>query len=106
MVSIESLLDDLQWPPPAEGVASSRWGGSDSPVVVLLDHPSGPYFETVPDTNETTLREIAHRYLVAVSQLDIDPRFEIESSWVQALAPAQGNNEIHFAWMPIDERGG
>lgn len=106
MASIESLLDDLQWPPPAEGVASSRSGGGDRPVVALLDHPTSPYFEMVPDTQESTLRAIAHRYLVAASQLDFNPRFVIESSWVQALDPAQGNNEIHFAWMPIDERGG
>ncbi len=106
MASIESLLDDLQWPPLAEGVASSRWGGGDRPVVVLLEHPSNPYFKTVPNRDESTLRAIAHRYLEAASHLDIEPRFEIDSSWIQALDPAQGNNELHFAWMPIDERGG
>jgi hypothetical protein len=100
-------FDDSSWNPRPESVESQRWEtGDDELIVVLLSHPSAPYFEIAADIQESTLREIAFRYIVAASQLDIEPRLELEGDWMRALDPEGNNANIHFGWMDLESRGG
>ncbi|MDM0075524.1 hypothetical protein QTH90_14070 [Variovorax sp. J2P1-59] len=98
--------EDSKWNPPPESVESQRWEtGDDGPVVVLLSHPAAPYFESVTHIDEDVLREVAYHYIVAATELDIEPGFELEAGWTDALAPGRHNSEIHFGWMDLEARG-
>jgi hypothetical protein len=92
------------WPYSKFSVWSQRWGNlSDDkqtyPTTVLLRHPTTPFIgKGNLSSFESDLKKVAHDYLVAAKGNPlIDPRFEIPSEWVNALAA--GQSDPSFGWL-------
>jgi hypothetical protein len=92
------------WPYTKFSVWSQRWGNLNDdkqtyPTTVLLRHPTTPFMGTGNLSSfESDIRKVAHDYLVAANRNPlIDPRLEIPSEWVDALAP--GQSDPSFGWL-------
>src|SRR5258708_12961297 len=90
-----STDDQSGWPYSRFSVWSQRWGNLKDdkqtyPTTVLLRHPTTPFMGTGNLSSfESDMKKVAHDYLVAANGNPlIDPRLEIPSEWVDALAPA------------------
>jgi hypothetical protein len=99
-----STDDQSGWPYSKFSVWSQRWGNLNDdkqtyPTTVLLRHPTTPFMGTGNLSSfENDMKKVAHDYLVAANGNPlIDPRLEIFSEWVDALAP--GQSDPSFGWL-------
>ena len=99
-----STDDQSGWPYSEFSVWSQRWGNLNDdkqtyPTTVLLRHPTTPFMGTGNLSSfDSDMKKVAYDYLVAANgNLLIDPRLEIPSEWVDALAP--GQSDPSFGWL-------
>jgi hypothetical protein len=104
-----STDDQSGWPYSKFSVWSQRWGNLNDdkqtyPTTVLLRHPTTPFMGTGNLSSfESDMKKVAHDYLVAANGNPlIDPRLEIPSEWVDALAP--GQSDPSFGWLSFPTR--
>jgi hypothetical protein len=106
-----STDDQSGWPYSKFSVWSRRWGNLNDdkqtyPTTVLLRHPTTPFLGTGNLSSfESDMRKVAHDYLVAANGNSlIDPRLEIPSEWVDALAAGQSDPSFGWLSFPTQQR--